>query len=50
MSTSLLKRLAAGLLLADGELMQVAGNREEFMIFRIKSRKSVLSERGGKSF
>jgi hypothetical protein len=50
MSASLLKRLAAGFLPADGELMKVAGNREEFLKLRRKSRIHVLSERDGESF
>ena len=34
MSTYLVKRLAEGLLLADGDLMQVAGNVEGFLKLR----------------
>jgi len=50
MSTSLLKRLAARLLLAEEELVQIAGNGEEFLKLWTKSEIPVLCERGGKSF
>jgi hypothetical protein len=48
--TSLHTRLAAETHLADGELLQVAANRKEFLKLRGRSRMPVVSTREGQHF